>query len=149
MDLILLEKVANLGSLGDQVKVRPGYGRNFLIPNGKAVMATPDNKAKFEARRQELEKAAAEAVAAAQVRADKLNGLTVQIACKAGDGGRLFGSIGTTDIAAAVTAAAGLEVNKNEVRMPDGVIRLLGEFEYDLQLHADVVATVKVSVVSE
>jgi large subunit ribosomal protein L9 len=88
-------------------------------------------------------------VAAAQVRADKLNGLTVQIACKAGDGGRLFGSIGTTDIAAAVTAAAGLEVNKNEVRMPDGVIRLLGEFEYDLQLHADVVATVKVSVVSE
>ncbi len=149
MDLILLEKVANLGGLGEQVKVRPGYGRNFLIPNGKAVMATPDNKAKFEARRQELEKAAAEAVAAAQVRADKLNGLTVQITCKAGDGGRLFGSIGTADIADAVTAAAGIEVNKNEVRMPDGVIRLLGGFEYDLQLHADVVATIKVNVVPE
>ncbi len=149
MDLILLEKVANLGGLGDQVKVRPGYGRNFLIPNGKAVMATPDNKAKFEARRQELEKAAAEAVAEAQGRAEKLNGLAVQIACKAGDGGRLFGSIGTSDIAAAVSAASGIDVNKNEVRMPDGVIRLVGEFEYDLQLHADVVASVKVSIVSE
>lgn len=149
MEVILLDKVKNLGNLGEQVKVRPGYGRNFLIPNGKAVMATPDNKAKFEARRQELEAAAAEAVAAAQARADKLNGLTVQIACKAGDEGRLFGSVGTADLAKAVSDAAGIEVGKHEVRMPDGAIRSLGEFEYDLQLHSDVIATVKVNVVPE
>ncbi len=149
MEIILLDKVKNLGNLGEQVNVRPGYGRNFLIPNGKAVMATPDNKAKFEARRQELEAAAAETLAAAQARAEKLNGLTVKIACKAGDGGRLFGSIGTADLAAAVTTAAGIEVGKHEVRMPDGAIRLLGEFDYDIQLHSDVVATIKVNVVPE
>lgn len=149
MEVILLEKVINLGSLGEQVKVRPGYGRNFLIPNGKAVMATPDNKAKFEARRQELEAAAAETLAVAQARADKLNGVTVQIACRAGDEGRLFGSIGTADIADAVTAAAGIAVDKHEVRMPEGVIRTLGEFDFDLHLHADVVATIKVNVVPE
>ena len=149
MEVILLEKVTNLGNLGQQVSVRPGYGRNYLIPNGKAVMATPDNKAKFEARRQELEAAAARVLAAAQGRAEKLNGVTVQIACRAGEEGRLFGSIGTADIAEAVTAAAGVEVDKHEVRMPEGAIRMLGEFEYDLQLHADVIATVKVNVVPE
>ena len=149
MEVILLDKVKNLGNLGEQVKVRGGYGRNYLIPNGKAVMATPDNKAKFEARRQELEAAVAEAQAAAQARADKLNGMTVQIACRAGDEGRLFGSIGTADIAQALSDAAGIDVNKSEVRMPEGAIRALGEFEYDVQLHADVVATVKVNVVPE
>ena len=149
MEVILLDKVKNLGNLGEQVKVRGGYGRNYLIPNGKAVMATPDNKAKFEARRQELEAAVAEAQAAAQARADKLNGLTVQIACRAGDEGRLFGSIGTADLAKALSDAAGIAVNKSEVRMPEGAIRALGEFEYDVQLHAEVVATIKVNVVPE
>jgi len=149
MEVILLDKVKNLGNLGEQVKVRGGYGRNYLIPNGKAVMATPDNKAKFEARRQELEAAVAEAQAAAQARADKLNGMTVQIACRAGDEGRLFGSIGTADIAQALSDAAGIDVNKSEVRMPEGAIRALGEFEYDVQLHAEVVATIKVNVVPE
>jgi len=147
MQVILLDKVANLGSLGDQVNVRPGYGRNFLIPNGKAVMATPDNKAQFEARRAELEKAAAEVLAAAQARAEKINGTTVEIAGKAGDEGKLFGSIGTVDIAAAVSAA-GTEVSKQEVRLPEGVLRNLGEYDVDLQLHADVAATVKVKIVA-
>ncbi len=149
MQVILLEKVAKLGRLGDEVKVRPGYGRNYLIPNGKAVMATPDNKAQFEARRQELEKAAAEALAAAQARAAKLNELSVQIACKAGDEGKLFGSIGTADIASAVSAAAGIEVAKSEVRLPAGALRNVGEYDIDLQLHADVEAQVKVTVVAE
>lgn len=149
MEVILLDRVKNLGKLGDQVKVRAGYGRNYLIPNGKAVMATPDNKAKFEARRQELEAAAAAAQAAAQVRADKLNGMTVQIACRAGDEGRLFGSIGTSDVAKALTDTAGIEVNKSEVRMPEGAIRSIGEYEFGVQLHADVTTTVKVNVVPE
>lgn len=149
MEVILLDRVKNLGKLGDQVKVRAGYGRNFLIPNGKAVMATPDNKAKFEARRQELEAAAAAAQAAAQVRADKLNGMTVQIACRAGDEGRLFGSIGTADVAKALADAAGIDVCKSEVRMPEGAIRSIGEYELDVQLHADVTTAVKVNVVPE
>ncbi len=149
MEVILLDKVANLGALGDTVKVRPGYGRNYLIPNGKAVMATPDNKAQFEARRQELEKAAAEALSAAEARAEKLSGATVQIACKAGDEGRLFGSIGTADIASALTSSTGVTVEKLEVRMPEGVIRNVGENSIDLQLHADVTTTVTVNVVAE
>ncbi len=146
MQIILLDKVTNLGNLGDQVNVRPGYGRNFLIPNGKAVMATPDNKAHFEARRAELEKAAADVLAIAQTRAEKINGSTVEIAGKAGDEGKLFGSIGTVDIAEAVSAA-GTEVAKQEVRLPEGPLRHLGEFDVELQLHTDVSATVKVSIV--
>jgi len=148
MELILLDKVANLGNLGDQVNVRPGYGRNFLIPNGKAVMATPDNKAYFEARRAELEKSAAETLAAAVARAEKINGISVEIARKAGEEGKLFGSVGTVDIAEAVSAA-GTEVAKHEVRLPEGVLRNLGEYEIDLQLHADVAATVKVKIIAE
>ena len=149
MEVILLDKVANLGNLGDEVKVRPGYGRNYLIPNGKAVMATPDNKAYFEARREELEKAAQEALAAAQARAEKINGSTVEIARKAGDEGKLFGSVGTEDIAQALAAATGTEVAKQEVLMPKGVLRNTGEYDIDLQLHADVDASVKVVVVPE
>jgi len=147
MQIILLDKVTNLGNLGDQVNVRPGYGRNFLIPNGKAVMATPDNKAHFEARRAELEKAAADVLAIAQARADKINDSTVEIASKAGDEGKLFGSIGTADIAEAVSAA-GTEVAKQEVRLPEGPLRHLGEFDVELQLHTDVSAIVKVKIVA-
>jgi large subunit ribosomal protein L9 len=149
MEVILLDKVTNLGNLGDQVKVRPGYGRNYLIPNGKAVMATPDNKAYFEERRAELEKAAAEALAAAEARAEKINGASVEIARKAGDEGKLFGSVGTQDIAEAVAATCGTEVAKHEVLMPKGVLRNTGEFDIELQLHADVTAGIKVVIVPE
>jgi large subunit ribosomal protein L9 len=148
MEVILLEKVSNLGNLGDKVNVRPGYGRNFLIPQGKAVSATEENVAAFEARRAELEKTAADALAAAQARADKLEGLTVTIPQKAGEEGKLFGSVGTQDIADACTAA-GVEVAKSEVRMPTGAIREIGEFDIDVQLHSDVTATIKVAVVTE
>ena len=149
MDVILLENIGNLGSLGDQVSVKPGYGRNFLVPQGKAVPATADNIAKFEARRAELEAAAADALAAAQKRAEALEGLGgVEIAATAGDEGKLFGSVGTRDIAAAITAA-GIEVDKAEVRMPEGVIRETGEYEIMLQLHGDVTASVAVKVVAE
>lgn len=147
MDVILLEKVGGLGNLGDKVRVKGGFGRNFLIPYGKAVSATADNLAKFEAQRAELEKSAAERLAAAQARAEKLAGLKVTIAANAGDEGKLFGSIGTRDIADAVTAA-GHEVGKHEVRMPNGVIRAIGEVEIDLQLHSDVTATITVAVVA-
>lgn len=148
MEVILLEKVSNLGNLGEKVNVRSGYGRNFLIPQGKAVSATEENVAAFEARRAELEKAAAETLAAAQARADKLNGLSVTLTQKAGDEGKLFGSVGTQDIADACTAA-GVEVAKSEVRMPTGAIREVGEFDVDVQLHSDVTATVKVAIVAE
>ena len=148
MEVILLEKVSNLGNLGDKVNVRPGYGRNFLIPQGKAVSATKDNVIAFEARRAELEKAAADVLAAAQARADKLEGMTVTITSNAGDEGKLFGSVGTQDIADACTAA-GVEVAKSEVRMPTGAIREVGEYDIDVQLHSDLTATVKVAVVAE
>lgn len=147
MDVILLEKVGGLGNLGDKVRVKGGFGRNFLIPYGKAVSATADNVAKFEAQRAELEKSAAERLAAAQARAEKLAGLKVIISANAGDEGKLFGSIGTRDVADAVTAA-GHDVGKHEVRMPNGVIRAIGDVEIDLQLHSDVTATITVSVVA-
>jgi len=149
MDIILLDKVANLGSLGDQVSVKAGYARNYLIPQGKAVPATKDNVAHFEARRAELEKQLAEVLAAAEARAEKLNALeAVVIASKAGEEGKLFGSIGTRDIADAITAA-GVEVAKSEVRLPEGALRQTGEYEITLQVHADVFATVNVEVVAE
>jgi len=138
MEVILLEKIGKLGSLGDQVSVKAGFGRNYLIPTGKAVPATADNVTKFEARRAELEKAAAEA----------LNGFNVTIASKAGDEGKLFGSIGTRDIADAIVAA-GQDVAKSEVRLPEGALRHTGEFEVALQLHAEVTTTITVTVVSE
>lgn len=148
MQVILLEKVENLGNLGDQVKVRSGYGRNFLIPTGKATAATSVNIARFEARRAELEKASAAALAAATARKAGLDGLTVTIAAKAGDEGKLFGSIGTGDIAQAV-AAAGQSVERHEVRLPEGPFRALGEFEVLLHLHTDVNATIKLVIVAE
>src|SRR5690606_27597461 len=148
MEVILLQKVDNLGGLGDKVKVRAGYGRNYLIPQGLAKPATPENIAEFEARRAELEKAAAEALAAAQARKEKLDGLTVTITAKSGGEGKLFGSIGTVDIAEAVTAA-GHELERREVRMPEGPIRTAGEHEIELHLHTDVDATIKVVVIGE
>ena len=148
MEVILLEKVLNLGDLGDKVTVRPGFGRNYLIPKGKAVAATEDNIAQFERRRAELEQTQADALAAAQKRADALKDVTVSIARKAGDEGRLFGSVGTGDIAEAVTAA-GMELHKHEVRLPEGPLRQAGEYDIVLHLHADVDASVKVTVVPE
>lgn len=148
MQVILLEKVENLGNLGDQVKVRSGYGRNFLIPKGKATPATPANIARFQERRAELEKASAEALAAAETRKSALEGLTVTIAAKAGDEGKLFGSIGTSDIAHAVTAA-GQVIERHEVRLPEGPFRALGEFVVELHLHTDVNATINLIIVAE
>jgi large subunit ribosomal protein L9 len=148
MEVILLEKVHKLGELGDQVKVKPGFGRNYLIPSGKAVSATTDNIAKFDARRAELEKQQQESLTAATARAEKLSAVSVSIARKAGAEGKLFGSVGTIDIAEAVTES-GVELAKQEIRLPDGPLRSTGEFEVDVQLHADVIATIKVSVVPE
>lgn len=148
MEVILLEKVANLGSLGDKVKVKSGYGRNFLLPYGKAVAATADNLKAFEERRAELEKAAADKQATAQSRAEALEGQSFTISSKAGDEGKLFGSIGVRDIADAITAA-GTEVEKSEVRLPEGPIRVTGEYEIELQLHTDVTVTVQLAVVAD
>ena len=148
MEVILLEKVQNLGNLGEKVRVKPGYARNFLIPKGKAAQATAANLEAFEKRRAELEKAQAETLAAAQARAAKREGLRLRIARRAGDEGRLFGSVGTSDIADAA-AAAGHEVHKHEVRLAEGPLRQLGEFSIPLHLHADVDAHVTVEVVPE
>ena len=148
MEVILLEKVANLGTLGTKVNVKPGYGRNFLIPQGKAVPATKVNLEAFEARRAELERQEAETLAAAQARAEQLATLAVVIAAKSGDEGKLFGSVGTRDIAEAVTAA-GVAVNKLEVRLPNGALRNTGEYKIALQLHSDVMAEVAVTIVAE
>jgi len=148
MNVILLEKVNNLGDLGDQVNVKAGYGRNFLIPQGKAVSATADNVAKFEARRAELEKTAAEKLAAAEARKAALGELTVTIPQKAGEEGKLFGSVGTSDIASAISDA-GVEVSKSEIRLPEGALRHVGEFEIDVEFHTDVIATITVEIVPE
>ncbi|MCG9692400.1 MULTISPECIES: 50S ribosomal protein L9 [Vibrio] len=148
MQVILLDKIGNLGGLGDQVNVKSGYARNFLIPQGKAVMATKDNVAMFETRRAELEAKVAEQLAAAEARAEKVNALEgVSIASKAGDEGKLFGSIGTRDIADAITAA-GVAVAKSEVRLPEGALRNIGEFEVSIQLHSEVFATAKIAIVA-
>ncbi len=149
MEVILLEKIGKLGDLGDRVKVKPGYGRNFLIPQGKAVPATEDNVARFEARRTELETAAAESIAAAEVRAGRLQELgIITITANAGEEGKLFGSVGTRDIADAVTAA-GVELNKAEVRLPEGALRELGDFEIAVHLHSDVDVAIQLSVIAE
>ncbi|MDJ0863908.1 MAG: 50S ribosomal protein L9 [Gammaproteobacteria bacterium] len=148
MQVILLEKVQNLGELGDKVTVRPGYGRNYLIPKGKAVAATEDNLAEFERRRAELEKTQADALGKAEQRAGALKEVSVSISRKAGEEGKLFGSVGTGDIAEAVTAA-GVELHKHEVRLPEGPLRQAGEYDIVLHLHADVDASVKVVVVPE
>jgi large subunit ribosomal protein L9 len=148
VDIILLQRIKNLGQLGDKVSVKPGYGRNYLIPQGKAVSATEANTAAFEARRAELEKQEAEQLASAQRRAEQLGEVNVVITAKAGDEGKLFGSIGTRDIAEALTAA-GLTVDRTEVRLPNGALRHTGEFNIAVQLHHDVTAEVLVTVVAE
>ncbi|MFO1431342.1 MAG: 50S ribosomal protein L9 [Candidatus Competibacteraceae bacterium] len=148
MEVILLEKVANLGNLGDRVKVKPGYGRNYLIPKGKATEATAENVARFEARRAELESRAAESLTSAQARAEQLAELIVTLAAKAGSEGRLFGSVGAADIAEAVSAA-GYELKKQEVRLPQGPIRQVGEYDVTLQLHGDVKTHIRVNVIAE
>ncbi|WP_166269242.1 50S ribosomal protein L9 [Marinobacter caseinilyticus] len=147
MEVILLEKVANLGTLGDKVKVKSGYGRNFLVPYGKAVPATQTNLKAFEERRAELEKAAADKLASAQARAEALTGTSFTISSKAGDEGKLFGSIGVRDIADAITTG-GTEVEKSEVRLPEGPLRVVGEYDIELQLHSDVTVEVKLAVVA-
>lgn len=147
MQVILLEKVANLGQLGDVVKVKDGYGRNFLIPQGKAKRATEANLAEFETRRADLEKAQADVQAKAQQRAEALNGVSVEIAQKAGVDGRLFGSVTNTDVAEALTTA-GHQVSKSEVRMPQGPIKAIGEYPVTIALHHDVTAEVTVTVVA-
>ncbi len=148
MDVILLEKVENLGSIGDRVKVRSGYGRNFLVPRGKATLATSSNIAIFEARRAELEKKEAEELQVAKQRAASAGKLTLRLAAKAGTEGKLFGSLGTADIAEACTAA-GVTVRRSEIRLPDGPIRTLGEHSIELHLHSDVNATIRITVVAE
>ena len=149
MQVILIDKIAHLGKVGDQVNVKSGYARNFLIPQGKAVMATAANIEHFEARRAELEEKAAQALAAAVDRAARLEALgSVTIASKAGDEGRLFGSIGTRDIADAITAK-GVEVAKSEVRLPNGLIRTLGEHEVTFQFHGEVFSHLNVIIVAE
>ncbi len=145
MQLILLEKVVNLGQLGDIVKVKDGYGRNFLIPQGKAKRATEQNKAEFEARRAELEKQQAAILADAQARAEKLEGLMVQISQKAGVDGRLFGSVTNTDIAEALKAQ-GFEVAKADIRMPEGHLKQIGDYPITIALHHDATAKITVSV---
>lgn len=148
MEVILLEKVGKLGALGDKVTVKSGFGRNYLIPYGKAVPATAANVEQFEARRAELEKVAAEKLSAAQARAGQFEDKEITIVAKAGDEGKLFGSIGVRDIADALTAA-GLAAEKSEVRLPEGPLRTTGEFEVALHLHSDVDTIVKVIVVGE
>lgn len=149
MQIILLDKVANLGSLGDQVNVKAGYARNFLIPQGKAVPATKKNVEFFETQRAELEAKLTDALKAAEERAAEINALVkVTIASKAGDEGRLFGSIGTRDIADAVKAR-GINVSKSEVRLPNGVLRTVGEHEVSFQVHGEVFAKVMIDIVPE
>lgn len=148
MEVILLDKVGKIGGLGDKVNVKAGYGRNYLIPQGKAVPATKENVETFEARRAELEREANERLEAARARAAQLGDLELTIAVKAGEGGKLFGSIGPRDLAD-VISSAGVEVEKSEVLLPGGPLRQTGEFEIDLRLHAEVGATVTVIVVPE
>lgn len=148
MEVILLEKVGKLGALGDRVTVKGGYARNFLLPQGRAVLANEANIAEFETRRAELEKAAQEQLDAATARAESLNGKTVAITAKAGDEGKLFGSIGTRDIAEAAEAA-GLTLDKSEVRLPEGPLRTTGEHEVQCQVHAEVFATIAVAITGE
>ena len=148
MEVILLDKVVSLGQLGDVVNVKPGYARNFLIPQGIAVRATKTNLESFEARRAELEREQTARLTEAQKRADQMAGLALEIPVKAGDEGKLFGSVGSREIADAVTEA-GQEVSKDEVLLPVGPLRSIGEFTVDLQLHSDVTASVTVNVIPE
>ncbi len=148
MQVILLERVQNLGELGDSVKVKPGYARNYLIPRGRAVIATPENVAEFEARRAQLERQEAEALAAVQARADALEGAEVTLARKTGEEGKLFGSVGPQDVAEALTQA-GMPVARHEVRLPNDTLRQVGDHQVGVHLYADVEASITVHVVAE
>lgn len=149
MQVILLEKIRNLGALGETVKVKPGFGRNYLVPQGKAVYATADNIAEFERLRAELEKTEAEKLRAAKAREQAILALgSITIVSKAGDEGKLFGSIGTRDIADAITKA-GVEVHKSEVHLPGGALRLIGDYDVAVDLHSDLDVMVKLHIVSE
>ncbi|MDH4259793.1 MAG: 50S ribosomal protein L9 [Gammaproteobacteria bacterium] len=148
MEIILLEKIANLGDIGDRVRVKPGFGRNYLLPGGKATLATPENIAKFEARRAELEVRAATELAAAKTRAKALEGFKLTLTAKAGSEGKLFGSISTTDIAEACSAA-GHKIERAEVRLPGGPIRMVGEHVITLHLHSDIDIEVPLTVTAE
>ena len=148
MNVILLERVNNLGDLGDEVSVKSGFARNFLLPKKKAVQANDSNRAVFEERRKELEDAANEKLSAAKERAEALNEYLLTMQVKAGEEDRLFGSVGTQDIADALVSK-GLEVQRSEVRLPDGAIRVLGEYEVDIQLHSDLTATIHLHLVAE
>lgn len=147
MNVILLDNVENLGSIGDLVKVKPGYGRNFLIPHGKAALATPENMKQIEARRAELEKAAAEELANAKARAKTINGMELVIPANAGSEGKLFGSVGPVDIVDAFDKVQ-VEVERSEIRMPEGPIHDLGEYEVGVHLHTDVNAEIKIRIVA-
>ena len=148
MNVILMERIANLGDLGEEVSVKAGFARNFLLPKGMAVQANEANRQVFEERRAELERAANEKLGEAQARAEKLTDLTLTMAVKAGEEGRLYGSVGTQDIANALEAQ-GYEVARSEVRMPEGGIRSLGDYTSDLQLHSDVTVTIQLAVEEE
>ena len=148
MNVILLERVNNLGDLGDEVSVKPGFARNYLIPNAKAVQANNANREVYEQRRSELEAKAQGILGEAKARAEKIEGHILTIMVKSGEEGRLYGSVGTQDIADALVAD-GHEVERSEVRLPDGAIRALGEYEIAVQLHSDVTAGIKVAVVEE
>ena len=148
MNVILLEKIGNLGDLGDEVSVKPGFARNYLLPQGKAVTADDENRTVFEGRRAELEASANEKLAEANTRAEKLVDKELSIAVKSGEEGRLYGSVGTQNIADALTSE-GIPVERSEIRMPEGVIRVLGEYEIAIQLHTDVIAQIKVAVIPE
>lgn len=148
MEVILLEKIDNLGTIGDRVKVRSGYGRNYLLPKGKATLATPENIAIFEERRAELERKQADEMAAAGARAEQIAALSIKLLAKAGTEGKIFGSLGTIDIAAACTEA-GVPVERSEVRLPDGPLRTLGEHEIEIHLSSDVNVNLRVEVVSD
>jgi large subunit ribosomal protein L9 len=148
VNVILLDRIANLGDLGEEVSVKSGFARNYLIPQGKAVRATKENRDVFEARRAELETVANERLGQAEARAEGLTGVAITIAAKAGDEGRLYGSVGTHDIAEALQSA-GHQVDRNEVRLPEGVIRQVGEYEIDLQLHSNVTVSIQLAVVPD
>ena len=148
MEVILLEKIDRLGTLGDLVNVKPGYARNFLLPMGKAKIASEENVKEMEGRRAELEAKAADVLAEAKTRFEKLDGFAVSVTSKSGTEGKLFGSVGNMDVADAVTAA-GVAIEKKEVRMPEGAIRIAGEYDIVIHLHSDVNATVKLTVIGE
>jgi len=148
MNIILLEKVENLGNLGDQVSVKPGYGRNYLIPGGKAVPATKENVAQFDERRAELEAKVQGQIGEAEKRRDAINELSITIAANAGDEGKLFGSVSNAEIAQAI-CDKGVNVEKREIRMPEGPIRVIGEYEFEVHLYTGIDATIKVAIEAE